>query len=279
MLPIEVTPAVGSFRVVSLLKSSGVRHRRPQFHLLPVVAVERLTDRAVAISFDIPDELRTTFRFQPGQHLTLRAQLDGPDVRRSYSICLSRAQAEASGRLRIASNEVDGGAMSRWLNRVVAVGDRIEVLAPLGEFVCPTSPDASRRVVAVAAGSGITPVISLVRSVLEDEPRSRVTLVFGNRTPESTMFAAELTSLAERYADRFDLVQVFSRKPVADPLLAGRIDGERLTRILQRLDVPVADVDEWFLCGPIGMVRNLREELAGQGVDQAHVHHEEFFQT
>lgn len=264
---------------MSLLKSSGVRHRRPQFHLLRVADVERLTDRAVAISFDIPEDLRATFRFEPGQHLTLRAEIDGVDVRRSYSICLSRAQAEESRRLRIASNEVVGGAMSSWLNRVVAVGDRIEVLAPLGEFVCPTSPDAIRRIVAVAAGSGITPVLSVVRSVLEDEPRSRVTLVFGNRTPESTMFAAELSTLAETYGGRFDLVEVFSRAPVADPLLAGRIDGERLTRILRRLDLPVADIDEWFLCGPIGMVRTVREELAAQGVDPARVRHEEFFQT
>lgn len=262
---------------MSLLKSSGVR-RRPQFHPLPVASVERLTDRAVVLTFDIPDELRHEFRFQPGQHLTLRATIDDADVRRSYSICLSRAQAAESGRLRIASNEVDGGAMSTWLNRVVAVGDRVGVLAPLGEFVCPTSPDNARQIVAVAAGSGITPVISLVRSVLEDEPGSRVLLVFGNRSPESTMFAAELGALAEAYADRFELIEVFSRVPVADPLLAGRVDGARLGKLLARVGQRIPDVDEWFLCGPIDMVRNIREFLTSVSVDPEHVHHEEFFQ-
>lgn len=255
-----------------------MRHRRPQFHPLRVAAVERLTDRAVAVTFDIPEELREAFRFQPGQHLTLRAPIDGADVRRSYSICLSSAQAAASGQLRIASNEVDGGAMSTWLNHEVSVGDTIGVLAPLGEFVCPTDPAAARRIVAVAAGSGITPVISLVRSVLEEEPASRVTLVFGNRSPESTMFSGELGALVDRHADRLDLVEVFSRVPVQDPLLAGRIDGDRLLRILHRTGVSVTDVDAWFLCGPIRMVENLRETLGAQGVDQAHVHHEEFFQ-
>lgn len=264
---------------MGLLKSSGVRHRRPQFHPLRVAAVQRLTDRAVAVTFDIPEELREEFRFQPGQHLTLRAPIGEDDVRRSYSICMSRAQALDGGRLRIASNEVDGGAMSTWLNHEVAVGDTIGVLAPLGEFVCRTDPATSRRIVAVAAGSGITPVISLVRSVLEDEPGSHVTLVFGNRSPQDTMFAGELGALAEEYAGRFDLIEVFSRVPVQDPLLGGRIDGDRLLRILDRTEVPVADVDEWFLCGPIRMVEGLRETLSAHGVDQAHVHHEEFFQT
>ena len=265
--------------MVGLLQSSGVRHRRPQFHPLRVAGVERLTDRAVAVTFDIPQELREAFRFQPGQHLTLRAPIDDVDVRRSYSICLSSAQAAGTGQLRIASNEVDGGAMSTWLNHAVSVGDTIGVLAPLGEFVCPTDPATARRIVAVAAGSGITPVISLVRSVLEEEPGSHVTLLFGNRSPDSTMFSGELGALAEEYADRFDLIEVFSRVPVHDPLLAGRIDGDRLLRILARTGVRPADVDEWFLCGPIRMVENLRGTLGAQGVDQAHVHHEEFFQT
>ncbi|WP_158607614.1 FAD-binding oxidoreductase [Flexivirga caeni] len=262
---------------MSLLKPS-VHHRRPQFHPLPVVGLERLTDRAVAVTFGIPDELREIFAFQPGQHLTLRAELDGADVRRSYSICMSRAQAAATGRLRIASNEVEGGAMSTRLNHVVAVGDRIEVLAPLGDFVCPTNPAEKRHIVAVAAGSGITPVISVVRSVLEDEPGSRVTLVFGNRTPASTMFAAELAELAQLYGDRFDLVEVFSRVAVDDPMRAGRIDGDRLERIVEAVSAPIADVDEWFLCGPIDMVHNVRDTLPSHGIDPARIHHEEFFQ-
>lgn len=264
---------------MSLLKSSGVRHRRPQFHPLTVAGIQRLTDRAVAITFDIPEELRDTFRFEPGQHLTLRAEIGGADVRRSYSICMSRAQAAASGQLRIASNEVDGGAMSVWLNRVVAVGDRIAVLAPLGDFVCPTD-DTERDIVAVAAGSGITPVISLVRTVLEEEPGSQVTLIFGNRTPDSTMFRDELEWLAENCAARFDLIEVFSRdnSTSRDPLLTGRIDGAKVRQILRRSGVAVSEVDQWFLCGPTGLVDDVRAAVVADGADPATVHHEEFFQ-
>lgn len=264
---------------MSLLKSSGVRHRRPRFHPLTVAAVERLTERAVAVTFDVPDELRDVFAFQPGQHLTLRAELDGADVRRSYSICMSRAQAAETGQLRIASNEVDGGAMSVWLNRVVQPGDRIEVLAPLGDFVCPTV-DAEREIVAIAAGSGITPVISLVRTLLEDEPGSQVTLIFGNRTPGTTMFRKELEWLADTCPARFDLIEVFSRDDSAssDPLLRGRIDGAKVRQILRRTGVAVSDVDAWFLCGPIGMVHDVRAAIVADGADPATVHHEEFFQ-
>lgn len=264
---------------MSLLKSTGPRHRRPQFHPLTVAAAERLTERAVAVTFDIPEEFRDTFGFQPGQHLTLRAEIDGVDVRRSYSICMSRAQAAESGQLRIASNEVDGGAMSAWLNRTVQPGDRVEVLAPLGDFVCPTV-DTEREVVAVAAGSGITPVISLVRTVLEEEPGSQVTLIFGNRTPGSTMFHKELEWLADTCSARFDLVEVFSRDDSAtpDPLLRGRIDGSKVRQILRRSGVAVPDVDKWFLCGPIGMVDDVRAAVVADGADPANLLHEEFFQ-
>lgn len=264
---------------MSLLKSSGVRHRRPQFHPLTVAGIQRLTERAVAITFDIPEELRETFRFEPGQHLTLRAEIDGVDVRRSYSICMSRAQAAATNQLRIASNEVDGGAMSTWLNRVVEVGDEIAVLAPLGDFVCPTD-DTERDLVAVAAGSGITPVISLVRTVLEEEPGSAVTLIFGNRTRDSTMFREELEWLADHCSARFDLIEVFSRDTSGsrDPLPTGRIDGDKVRKLLRRAGVAVSDVDGWFLCGPTGLVDDVRAAVVDDGADPATVHHEEFFQ-
>ncbi|WP_446664319.1 FAD-binding oxidoreductase [Flexivirga sp. B27] len=244
-----------------------------------MATVERLTERAVAVTFDVPDDLREIFAFEPGQHLTLRAEINGADVRRSYSICMSRAQAAVDGRLRIASNEVDGGAMSAWLNRVVRPGDQIDVLAPLGDFVCPPV-DTERELVAVAAGSGITPVISLVRTILEEEPGSQVTLIFGNRTPETMMFREELHWLADNCAARFDLIEVFSRAPeaAADPLLTGRIDGEKVRQILRRAGVAVPEVDGWFLCGPIGMIDDVRTAIVADGADPATVQHEEFFQ-
>ena len=155
---------------MSLLSTSRPARRRAQFHPLTVTGVERLTDDAVAITFAVPERLREDYRFQPGQHLTLRASINGEEVRQSYSICLSRAVAERTGVLRVASARVAGGRMSNWLNDTIAVGDCLDVMTPLGSFSCPTQPGASRHHLAIAAGSGITPVLSIISSVLEEEP-------------------------------------------------------------------------------------------------------------
>ncbi|GAA1162413.1 1,2-phenylacetyl-CoA epoxidase subunit PaaE [Ornithinicoccus hortensis] len=248
--------------------------RRATFHDLTVRRVERLTDQAVAVTFAVPEDLAEEFEFQPGQHLTLRATIDGEDVRRSYSICLSRAQAGA-GELRVASARVAGGVMSNWLNDEVAPGDTISVMSPLGGFTCPTRPDTARHHVAVAAGSGITPVISLLRTALEEEPGSRATLIFGNRRTDSIMFLEELMDLKNRFPGRFVLINVLSREVQDVELFTGRIDREKLERFVATF-VPVDDVDEWYLCGPFGMVESARELLDELGVDDHHVHHEIF---
>ncbi|WP_246242218.1 FAD-binding oxidoreductase [Flexivirga aerilata] len=251
------------------------RRARPRFHPLTVSRVERLTDRAVAVSFAIPDELRETFAFRPGQHLTLRTEIGGDEVRRSYSICLSRAEAERRRELRIGSAVVDGGLMSTWLNEDVRAGDVIDVLPALGDFTVPTDAARARHHVAIAAGSGITPVLSLLTTVLEDEPTSRATLIFGNREPASAMFLPELEQLAERYPERFTLRNVFSRVPQADGSPAGRIDAARLEALLGST-TPPAEVDEWYLCGPFELVETARKLLEHKGVEQHHVHHEVF---
>ncbi len=249
--------------------------RRAVFHDLRVTAVERLTDQAVAVSFAVPEELREEFAFEPGQHLTLRAEVDGQDVRRSYSICLSRTEARRRGELRVATARVPGGVMSAWLNDRVTAGDTISVMTPMGSFVCPTDPAATRHHVAVAGGSGITPVLSLLSTALEEEPGSRATLVFGNRRTDSIMFLEELMGLKNLYPGRFTLVNVLSREAQDVELFHGRIDRERFEQFLATL-VPVDDVDEWYLCGPFGMVETVREVLAERGVDEHHVHHEVF---
>jgi ring-1,2-phenylacetyl-CoA epoxidase subunit PaaE len=250
------------------------RHRA-RFHTLTVTDVERLTDDAVAVSFAVPDDLADEYVFEPGQHLTLRATIDGEDVRRSYSICRSRPEALKRKELRVAAARVGGGLMSAWINESVVAGDQIEVMTPLGGFTCATQPDAIRHHVAIAAGSGITPVVSILSTALAEEPASRATLIFGNRRTTSIMFLEELEDLKNQYPDRFHLVNALSREAQDVELFSGRLDRERLERILGAL-VPVQTVDEWYLCGPFGLVEGARELLADLGIDPHHVHHEVF---
>ena len=227
------------------------------------------------MSFTVPEEVADEFAFEPGQHLTLRATIEGQDTRRSYSICRSPQEARRLGELRVAAARVDGGLMSTWLNESVSVGDTVQVMTPMGSFVCPTDPTAARHHVAIAAGSGITPVMSLLTTVLAQEPHSRATLVFGNRRTSSIMFLEELQDLKNAYPDRFQLVNVLSREVQDVDLFSGRIDRERLERLTDVL-VPVGTVDEWYLCGPFGMVQDARAVLAERGADPHHVHHEVF---
>lgn len=259
---------------MSLLTSTPKR-TRPRFHDLVVTAKEPLTADAVALTFAVPDDLAAVFRFEPGQHLTLRATVDGREERRSYSICLSRREARARGILRVGVGKVMGGAMSTWIHDRVQVGDVVEVMSPLGGFTCPTTPDRARHHVAVAAGTGITPVLSLIKTALEEEPQSRVTLIFGNRRTDSIMFLEELEDLKNAYPGRFHLIHVLSREPQDVELFSGRIDRDRLKRITTSL-VPVDSVDEWYLCGPFGMVEDAQAFLEESGVAHEHVHHEIF---
>ncbi len=251
------------------------KRRRAVFHPLQVTDLQRLTDEAVAVSFAVPDELADEFRFEPGQHLTLRATIDGQDVRRSYSVCLPRSAALARKEVRVATARVPGGAMSNWLNDEVRVGDEIAVMTPMGGFTCPTVPTATRHHVAIAAGSGITPVMSLLSTALEEEPNSVATLVFGNRATDSIMFGEELQDLKNAYPGRFHLIHVLSREVQDVELFTGRIDRDKLLRLFETV-VPVSTVDEWYLCGPFGMVETAQEVLAEQGAQAEHVHHEVF---
>jgi ring-1,2-phenylacetyl-CoA epoxidase subunit PaaE len=248
---------------------TGRRHGT--FHLLRVAAVEPLTDDAVAITFAVPDELREMYAFDAGQHLTLRTAVSGEEVRRNYSICAPATD----GRLRIGVKRLAGGAFSTHATSTLQVGDEVEVMTPTGRFSPRLDPAQSRHYAAIAAGSGITPVISIVATALKVEPRSTVTLVYGNRTAGSVMFLEELADLKDRYPDRFRLLHVLSREPPEAELLSGRLDPPRLRRLLESL-VPPETVDEWFLCGPFAMVEGAREVLAEAGVGTEHVHTELF---
>jgi len=237
---------------------------RTRFHELPIAAIDRLTADAVAITFAVPDGLREAFAFRPGQSLTVRRG----EHRRSYSIC-----APAGAAPRIGVREVPGGAVSSWLVREARPGDVVEVQAPAGSF----TPDlaAGGRHVLVGAGSGITPLLSIAASLLGGTDAS-VTLVYGNRRADTVMFADELADLKDAHPARLHLVHVLSREPQEVELFSGRLDDERLRRLLPALvDVPA--VDHWWLCGPFGMVTAATDVLAALGVDRGRVHRELFY--
>jgi ring-1,2-phenylacetyl-CoA epoxidase subunit PaaE len=241
-----------------------------KFHRLPVARVDRETRDAIAVTFDVPQPLRDVFRFEPGQHLTLRTDIDGEDVRRSYSIC-----APAGGPLRIAVKRTPGGLFSMWANDALRAGSTLDVMPPMGHFNVGADAQASRHYLGVAAGSGITPLLSIVSTALVAEPRSRFTLVYGNRASSTVMFRDELAALKDRYLDRFNLVHVLSREPQDIELLHGRIDRAKADALFERW-VPVEDIDYAFICGPEGMMDAVRESLAAHGLPADRIRIERF---
>jgi ring-1,2-phenylacetyl-CoA epoxidase subunit PaaE len=242
--------------------------RRATFHPLTVAAVERLTDDSAAVTFAVPAELREAYAFAAGQSLTLRRTVDGVEHRRSYSIC-----SPVGAPPRVGVREVADGLFSRWLVRDLRPGDRVEVSTPSGGF--RADPDAGGRHLCIAAGSGVTPVMSIAASVLA-HPDARVTLLYGNRTSGSVMFADELADLKDRHPARFELVHVLSREPRDVELFSGRLDRDRLRRLLTTL-VPLAGVDHVWVCGPFGMVGDARAVLEELGVARERVHVELFY--
>ncbi|MGH9063937.1 MAG: FAD-binding oxidoreductase, partial [Acidimicrobiales bacterium] len=241
------------------------------FHRLAVSEVRRLTDDAVAITFEVPDELAAAYRFTQGQHVALLCPVAGDEVRRNYSIC----ESAASGVLRVAVKRLPGGVFSGYAHGRLQPGDVLDVMTPVGRFFTPLDPASRKRYAAIAAGSGITPVLSIVATTLEVEPASQVTLVYQNRTTGSIMFLEELEDLKNRYPARLELIHVLSREPQDLELFHGRLDRGRLTDLLDRL-IPPEDVDEWFLCGPASMIEEARSTLLARGVPAARVHRELF---
>jgi len=245
--------------------------RHGAFHELRVSDVTALTEDAVCISFEVPPELADDYDFVHGQHVTVRTSLAGDDIRRSYSIC---APAK-SGRLRIGVKVLPGGHFSGFAAGNLVIGDVLEVMTPTGHFHTELDPANRKHYAAIAAGSGITPILSIVSTTLLQEPESTFTLIFANRTSRTIMFLEELEDLKDRYGGRFHLIHVLSREAQDAELLSGRLDAGRLTKITETL-VPVETVDEWFLCGPFEMVTELREALLDQDVDPHTVHTELF---
>ena len=241
------------------------------FHPLKVRSVRPETDEAMVVSFDIPADLSERFRFTQGQYLTLRQRIGGEEVRRSYSICAGIDDGE----LRVGVRRVRGGRFSNWLAENLHAGDSIDVMPPQGRFFVPIDAGASRNYLCVAGGSGITPMISIMRTVLANEPGSRVTLVYGNRRAASTMFREELEDLKNRYVTRVSLHHVFSEERVDSPLNQGVLDRAKLGEFLQHL-IAADRIDHAFICGPFMMNDEAEAALLAAGVASERIHVERF---
>ncbi|GAB4037653.1 MAG: phenylacetate-CoA oxygenase/reductase subunit PaaK [Rubrivivax sp.] len=243
----------------------------PLFHDLTVRRIEPDTAEAVIVTFDVPPPLRETYAFTQGQYLTLRKTIAGQDLRRSYSICAG----VDDGELRVGVRKVKGGVFSNWINEQLKPGDQIAVMAPQGRFFVPLDPAAARHHVGIAGGSGITPILSILKTVLAREPRSRCTLVYGNRSLKSTMFKEELEDLKNRYMTRLVLHHVFSDEPTDAPLNMGLMDRAKVTEFLDSV-LPAASIDHVYICGPYQMNDEAEAALLAAGVPEGRIHIERF---
>jgi fatty acid desaturase/ferredoxin-NADP reductase len=240
-------------------------------HRVPVASLDPITADSTLVTFAVPEALQDAFRFEPGQHVTVRTDLGGEGIRRNYSICAPATRAQ----LRIAVKHVPGGAFSTFVANDLKAGDVLELMTPTGRFGVPLHPLNRKHYVGLVAGSGITPVLSILTTTLEIETESRFTLIYGNRSKESTMFRSELDRLESRYADRLEILHVLSSEQLHAPELRGRIDQQKLNLWLTSSLQP-NDVDEWFICGPMGMTTTVRDTLLEHCVDADRVHLELF---
>lgn len=241
------------------------------FHSLRVKSITPDTDEAVIVSFDVPAALQNDFQFTQGQHLTLRTHLNGKEERRSYSIC----SGVDDGELRIGVRHVSGGVMSSWINQSLKAGEQIDVLPPEGRFFVPVDASLARHYLGIAGGSGITPILAIMKTVLAREPLSRFTLIYGNRRQASTMFKEELEDLKNRYLTRLTLHTVFSQEHMDSPLNSGRLTQAKLGEFLGSLIKP-QNLNHIFVCGPHGFNDEADAALLAAGVPTEHIHIERF---
>jgi ring-1,2-phenylacetyl-CoA epoxidase subunit PaaE len=242
-----------------------------KFYPLTVASVKHETRDAIAVTFDVPPDMREAFRYRQGQHLTLRATIDGEDVRRSYSIC----SAVQDDRLRVAIKRVQGGLFSTWANECIRPGVQLDVMPPEGRFNLPLEPESRRHYLAFAAGSGITPILSIVKTTLIAEPHSRFTVLYGNRASSSVIFRDELAELKDQYLERLNLVYVMSREQQDIELFNGRITQDKCRQLFQHW-LRVEDVDHAFICGPEDMMHGVSAALQEAGMPKERIRIELF---
>lgn len=272
----------------------GTTRRRASFHPLEVSEVRRLTNDSIEVTFGVPAALADEYDYIPGQYVALRKELADPnqggevrEVRRSYSICaVPRRFEDGSSEIRVAIKKDLGGVFSTWANESLEPGETLDVMSPAGAFISkhrmtglndPSSinTDIEHTFVAVAAGSGITPIMAIARTVLAADENVRFDLIYANKAAMDVMFVEELADLKDRYPSRFALHHVLSREQRISPLLSGRVDAEKLTTLLNTV-IHADDVDEWFLCGPFELVQLVRDTLSGRGVEPERVRYELF---
>lgn len=241
------------------------------FHTLKISAVRRDTRDAVIVSFDIPSALTSEFHYQPGQHITLRAQIQGDEVRRSYSICSAIQDTE----LRIAIKKVSDGLFSTWATTSLEAGMMIDVMPPTGNFHLPLDATQQHHYLAIAAGSGITPIFSIIKSTLLAEPQSRFTLVFGSRASSTIMLRDDIANLKDRFLDRFSVIHIMSREKQDIDLFNGRINKEKFRQLAEQW-IGLADIDHVFICGPQEMMLELSDSLKSFGMPSDRIHMELF---
>lgn len=241
------------------------------FHDLSVRRIEPDTPEAVVVTFAVPPELRDAFGFTQGQYLTLRKTINGQDLRRSYSICAG----VDDGELRVGVRKVKDGVFSNWIHEQLKPGDLISVMAPQGRFFVPLDPQAQRHHLGIAGGSGITPILSILKTVMVREPLSRFTLIYGNRALRSTMFKEELEDLKNRWMQRVVLHHVFSDEPTDSPLNMGVMNRDKLGEFLRTV-VPARSIDHAYICGPFQMNDEAEAALQAAGVPEERIHIERF---
>ncbi len=255
----------------SSLFTSDKKGSRPVFHDLRIEDITKETQDCISVSFNIPQELSEDYQFIPGQYLTLEADINGEAVRRSYSLCSS----PFDGELRVAIKEVEGGKFSSWANNQLVAGSTMRVMTPDGNFIAKIDPSKAHNYVGFAAGSGITPVFSILKSVLENEPESTFTLFYGNKTATSVIFKEHIEALKNRYMERFEVHHVLSREDQGTDYLKGRIDQDKCKTFAKRF-FDIDKVDGYFLCGPESMINSVSETLQDLGVAKDKIHFELF---
>ena len=242
------------------------------FHALRVAEIVPETDDALSIRFDVPPELADAFRFKAGQHLTLKADIGAEEVRRNYSLCT----APDEGVMKVTVKRIAGGIFSNWVAESLRAGDMIDVMTPHGSFTVPFEAGAARRYVGIAGGSGITPIMSLIRTALSVEPASRFTLFYGNRDSQSVIFLEALADLKDRYMGRLELFHFLAEEEGEVELFNGMLDAARCGEAVDRLVVEPGSVDAWFICGPGPMMDAAEAVLVERGIAHERIHIERF---